>query len=231
MANSGGRSALGAVGASGLTRVGMRAGRAMAAEILDRHDYSTDGSLRLLEAFAPSTGGRWLADHPDVTLRPPRGHVFAVRRSQYQGLAIDVPDTAFNRYDDQQQGALFDVIEVAEDVRSVQRGDVVVALSFAGRSLSALAPGLVSLRAPEVQCTASERMLSSDVVYEKDVRDQFSILERLPGGKCRVQRAPNSHRTPRGRVDGCVCGGEIAAILTSDTSNTETDRPGFAGRG
>lgn len=230
MANSGGKSALGAVGASGLTRVGMRAGRAIASEALDRHDYRHDGKMRFLEAWDTAYGERasgWLDENPSASIRVPSGHALARRRSQYEGLSVAVPDITFHRYDDQRQLAQFDVLRVGPDVKSVAAGDTVLALSFAGKRLAALGPGLVLLRCPEVECHASEEMLSSDIVWQKDVRDETTILERFEDGRCRVRRAANRHRTSLGRADGCVCGGEIAAIL--ETSNSQTDPAGNRG--
>lgn len=206
---------MGAVGAAGLTRVGMKAARAMESELLDRHDYVHDGSMRFLQAWTDATKppeGKWLDENPGCRVRPMAGHVLAVRRRPYEGSLIDIPDTAANRYDDQRELAQFVVHSVALDVTSIAPGDTILAAPFAGKRAQLLKRDMVLLRAPEVTCCATEFDLSTDIMMAKDA-DPAAVIERLPDDKVRVRRASNPHGTARARADGCVCNGEIAAVI------------------
>lgn len=80
-------------------------------------------------------GGTGLDDYP--TLRPMRGHVFARRRSMYEGakaLGIAIPE-AVDRPEAQSQGLLYDVLVVGPGVTSVAVGDCVVVNACQGRDM------------------------------------------------------------------------------------------------
>ncbi len=169
---SGGRSAMAAAGAAGLVRIGMRRARSMEAELLDRaKPAERDPSLQLwtmLSKRYDPTPGTWLEDHAGLDYHPPNGTVVAKRHRPYadaERAGVAIPDIVANRYEGQQQGALFDVIAVGRDVTSIARGDRVVAVCFIGKDTRILGPDLFTLRAPEWRCRATVEDLSSDTIW------------------------------------------------------------------
>lgn len=205
-----GRSKLGAAGASGITRIGMQKARSLESEITDRHRSERDKALDLAWRFLlkKPAHGDWLEVNPYTRVRPLAGMVLAQRRDPYEtarSIGLHIPDIA--RYHaGQQVAALFDVIAVAENVKSVTPGDVVVAYASIGTWAGQFGPDCYLLRAPEYECRATTEDLSTDIVWDPD----------RPGEKKTVRREPNEHYSVRGRADGCHCGGHIDAILESD---------------
>lgn len=165
---SNGKSMMGAAGAAGLTRVGMRWARSKLSEIQDRYRPERDMKLKRAWLFAerfPGAKGTGLADLAEAgeRLRPMRGQLLVEMDDPHasaRAAGLEIPDIAQD-YAGQAQGAYFTVLAVGAGVTSVTPGDRVVAfwglLAWGEKHGNEVAPyGLGQrvgfLRAPEYRC-------------------------------------------------------------------------------